>query len=47
MLRRWLLWMAFFDIALEPGLTGCPGAEMRSQTGVVGKEVTTAFVDGN
>jgi len=39
--------MVFFDIVLEPGLTGRPGVEMRSQTGVVGKEVTTAFVDGS
>jgi hypothetical protein len=39
--------MAFFDVVLEPGLTDCPGLEVRSQTGVLGKEVTTAFVDGS
>ena len=39
--------MAFFDIELEPGLTGFPGAEVRSVKGMVGNEVTIAFVNGS
>ena len=47
MLRRWLIWPVFFDIVLESGLTGCLGAEVRSVKSMVGKEVTTAFVNGS